>query len=80
LFTSNTLCDKSIYIKTYAVTYVIGDVAGVIEVSMHSPDEPGDAALDTGVRRRRFAPQDYNATLPFTSQRPREMGGEWPSP
>ena len=74
--------DKSIYHKNLMpVTYVIGDVAGVVESPVYAIRQMNQAlkALDT----RPFgsdgaALQIYNATQPFTDERPSlKWDGEW---
>jgi multidrug efflux pump subunit AcrB len=63
------------------VTYVIGDVAGVIESPVYAIRRMNQAlrALDTRPFGGDGSPlKIYNATLPFTSQRPAmKWDGEW---
>ncbi len=78
----HTLADKSIYHKNLMpVTYVIGDVAGVIESPVYAIRRMNQAlrALDTRPFGGDGSPlKIYNATLPFTSQRPAmKWDGEW---
>ena len=77
-----TITDKSIYHKNLVpVTYVIGDVAGVVESPVYAILKMNDALakLDT----REFGGDGtklkiYNAVLPFTDQRPAlKWDGEW---
>jgi multidrug efflux pump subunit AcrB len=78
----HTLTDKSIYHKNLMpVTYVIGDVAGVIESPVYAIRQMNEklAALDTtrfggsGAKLRIF-----NATQPFTDHQPAlKWDGEW---
>jgi multidrug efflux pump subunit AcrB len=71
-----TITDKSIYHKNLMpVTYVVGDVAGVIE-------SPVYAILKMNAAIRKLSPGNgikiYNATLPFTDQEPAlKWDGEW---
>jgi multidrug efflux pump subunit AcrB len=78
----HTIADKSIYHKNLMpVTYVIGDVAGVIESPVYAILKMNQAlrALDT----REFggsgaALKVYNAVLPFTERAPAlKWDGEW---
>ena len=77
-----TITDKSIYHKNLMpVTYVIGDVAGVVESPVYAILKMNDALakLDT----RDFGGDDsplniFNATLPFSEQQPAmKWDGEW---
>jgi len=77
-----TLIDKSIYHKNLMpVTYVIGDVAGVVESPVYAILRMNDALakLDT----RKFGGDGsplkiYNAVLPFSDQKPgMKWDGEW---
>jgi multidrug efflux pump subunit AcrB len=77
-----TITDKSIYHKNLMpVTYVIGDVAGVVESPVYAILKMNDALskLDT----REFGGQGsplkiYNAVLPFSDQQPAmKWDGEW---
>ena len=77
-----TIIDKSIYHKNLMpVTYVIGDVAGVVESPVYAILKMNDALakLDT----REFggdgsALKIYNAVLPFSDQQPAlKWDGEW---
>ena len=78
----NTITDKSIYHKNLmAVTYVIGDVAGVVESPVYAMLKMNKAlrALDT----RAFGGTGgnlaiYNAHLPFSDLQPSlKWDGEW---
>jgi multidrug efflux pump subunit AcrB len=78
----NTIADKSIYHKNLMpVTYVIGDVAGVVESPVYAILKMNQALrkLDT----REFGGNGstlriYNATLPFTERQPAiKWDGEW---
>ncbi|MEI6783570.1 MAG: efflux RND transporter permease subunit [Verrucomicrobiota bacterium] len=76
------LVDKSIYHKNLMpVTYVIGDVAGVVESPVYAIFKMNEAlhALDTKQFGGSGAPlQIYNATLPFTDDEPAiKWDGEW---
>ena len=76
------LVDKSIYHKNLMpVTYVIGDVAGVVESPVYAIFKMNEAlhALDTKQFGGSRAPlQIYNATLPFTDDEPAiKWDGEW---
>jgi multidrug efflux pump subunit AcrB len=77
-----TITDKSIYHKNLMpVTYVIGDVAGVVESPVYAILKMNEALakLDT----REFGGDGtklkiYNAVLPFTDQQPAmKWDGEW---
>ena len=77
-----TITDKSIYHKNLMpVTYVIGDVAGVVESPVYAILKMNEAlrALDT----KEFggdgtALKIHNATLPFTDHQPSmKWDGEW---
>ncbi|MGP8199595.1 MAG: efflux RND transporter permease subunit [Limisphaerales bacterium] len=77
-----TITDKSIYHKNLMpVTYVIGDVAGVVESPVYAILKMNDALakLDT----REFGGDGsklkiYNAVLPFSDQQPSmKWDGEW---
>ena len=77
-----TVTEKSIYHKNLMpVTYVIGDVAGVIEAPVYAITKMNDALakLDT----REFGGDGtpltiYNATQPFTDAKPAmKWDGEW---
>ena len=77
-----TVIDKSIYHKNLMpVTYVIGDVAGVVESPVYAILQMNDALarLDT----REFGGNGsklkiYNAVLPFSDQQPSmKWDGEW---
>ena len=78
----HTITDKSIYHKNLMpVTYVIGDVAGVVESPVYAILKMNDALakLDT----REFGGdgtklQILNATIPFSDQQPAmKWDGEW---
>ena len=78
----HTIIDKSIYHKNLMpVTYVIGDVAGVVESPVYAILKMNKALakLDT----RQFGGDGsplkiYNAVLPFTDQQPAmKWDGEW---
>jgi len=78
----HTIADKSIYHKNLMpVTYVIGDVAGVVESPVYAILQMNKAlrALDT----REFGSDGaqlkiYNAVLPFTEAKPSmKWDGEW---
>ncbi|MEN9575464.1 MAG: hypothetical protein RL514_3319 [Verrucomicrobiota bacterium] len=68
----HTLEDKSIYHKNLMpVTYVIGDVAGVIE-------SPVYAIFDMNKKLNALGLDLYNATMPFSDARPAmKWDGEW---
>ena len=77
-----TITDKSIYHKNLMpVTYVIGDVAGVIESPVYAILKMNKALA--GLDTREFGGSGaklaiYNATLPFTGQQPAlKWDGEW---
>jgi multidrug efflux pump subunit AcrB len=77
-----TIADKSIYHKNLMpVTYVIGDVAGVIESPVYAIRKMNRAlrALDTReVGGDGASLQILNATLPFSEARPAmKWDGEW---
>jgi multidrug efflux pump subunit AcrB len=77
-----TVTEKSIYHKNLMpVTYVIGDVAGVIEAPVYAITKMNDALakLDTREFGGDGAPlQIYNATQPFTDANPAmKWDGEW---
>jgi multidrug efflux pump subunit AcrB len=76
------LVDKSIYHKNLMpVTYVIGDVAGVVESPVYAIFKMNEAlrALDTKQFGGSGAPlKIYNATQPFTEDEPSiKWDGEW---
>jgi multidrug efflux pump subunit AcrB len=76
------LMDKSIYHKNLMpVTYVIGDVAGVVESPVYAIFKMNEAlrALDTRQFGGTGAPiKIYNATQPFTDDEPSiKWDGEW---
>ena len=76
------LVDKSIYHKNLMpVTYVIGDVAGVVESPVYAILKMNEAlrALDTTQFGGSGAPlKIYNATQPFTEDEPAiKWDGEW---
>jgi multidrug efflux pump subunit AcrB len=76
------LADKSIYHKNLMpVTYVIGDVAGVVESPVYAIFKMNAAlrALDTKQYGGSGAPlKIYNATQPFTEDEPAiKWDGEW---
>ncbi len=76
------LADKSIYHKNLMpVTYVIGDVAGVVESPVYAIFKMNEAihALDTKQYGGSGAPlKIYNATQPFTEDEPAiKWDGEW---
>jgi multidrug efflux pump subunit AcrB len=76
------LADKSIYHKNLMpVTYVIGDVAGVVESPVYAILKMNEAlrALDTKQFGGSGAPiKIYNATQPFTEDEPAiKWDGEW---
>jgi multidrug efflux pump subunit AcrB len=76
------LADKSIYHKNLMpVTYVIGDVAGVVESPVYAIFKMNEAlrALDTRQYGGSGAPlKIYNATQPFTEDEPAiKWDGEW---
>jgi multidrug efflux pump subunit AcrB len=78
----NTIADKSIYHKNLMpVTYVIGDVAGVVESPVYAILKMNKAlrALDTRPFGGNGAPlKIYNAVLPFTDHEPAmKWDGEW---
>jgi multidrug efflux pump subunit AcrB len=78
----NTTVDKSIYHKNLMpVTYVIGDVAGVVESPVYAILKMKQAlrALDTREFGGTGAPlKIYNATQPFTGNQPSlKWDGEW---
>jgi len=77
-----TIIDKSIYHKNLMpVTYVIGDVAGVVESPVYAILKMNDALakLDTREFGGDGAPlKIYNAVLPFSDQQPSmKWDGEW---
>jgi multidrug efflux pump subunit AcrB len=77
-----TTTDKSIYHKNLMpVTYVIGDVAGVVESPVYAILKMNQtlARLDTRTFGGDGAPlRIYNATLPFTDAQPSlKWDGEW---
>jgi len=77
-----TITDKSIYHKNLMpVTYVIGDVAGVVESPVYAILKMNDALakLDTKQFGGDGSPlKIYNAVLPFTDQQPSmKWDGEW---
>lgn len=77
-----TLIEKSIYHKNLMpVTYVIGDVAGVVESPVYTILKMNKAlhALDTREFGGSGEPLEiYNARMPFTDQRPAlKWDGEW---
>ena len=77
-----TLIDKSIYHKNLMpVTYVIGDVAGVVESPVYAILKMNDALakLDTREFGGDGSPlKIYNAVLPFSDQQPAmKWDGEW---
>ena len=76
------LADKSIYHKNLMpVTYIIGDVAGVVESPVYAILKMNEAlrALDTKPFGGSGAPlKIYNATQPFTEDEPAiKWDGEW---
>jgi multidrug efflux pump subunit AcrB len=76
------LADKSIYHKNLMpVTYVIGDVAGVVESPVYAIFKMNEAlrAIDTKQYGGSGAPlKIYNATQPFTEDEPAiKWDGEW---
>ena len=78
----NTITDKSIYHKNLMpVTYVIGDVAGVVESPVYAILKMNDALakLDTREFGGDGSPlKIYNAVLPFSDQQPSmKWDGEW---
>ena len=81
----HTIIDKSIYHKNLMpVTYVIGDVAGVVEspvyaiLKMNKALAKLDDAGQFGGDSQRSFLRIYNAVLPFTDQRPAlKWDGEW---
>ena len=77
-----TIIDKSIYHKNLMpVTYVIGDVAGVVESPVYGILKMNEALekLDTKQFGGDGAPlRIYNAVLPFSDQQPSmKWDGEW---
>ncbi len=77
-----TITDKSIYHKNLMpVTYVIGDVAGVVESPVYAILKMNDALakLDTREFGGDGSPlKIYNAILPFSDQQPSmKWDGEW---
>jgi multidrug efflux pump subunit AcrB len=77
-----TITEKSIYHKNLMpVTYVIGDVAGVVESPVYAILKMNKAlrALDTRAFGGTGAPLEiYNAHLPFSDARPSlKWDGEW---
>jgi len=77
-----TITDKSIYHKNLMpVTYVIGDVAGVVESPVYAILKMNDALakLDTREFGGDGSPlKIYNAALPFSDQQPAmKWDGEW---
>jgi len=77
-----TITDKSIYHKNLMpVTYVIGDVAGVVESPVYAILKMNEALekLDTKQFGGDGAPlKIYNAVLPFSDQQPSmKWDGEW---
>jgi multidrug efflux pump subunit AcrB len=77
-----TIIDKSIYHKNLMpVTYVIGDVAGVVESPVYAILKMNDALakLDTHEFGGDRSPlKIYNAVLPFSDQQPSmKWDGEW---
>ncbi len=77
-----TITDKSIYHKNLMpVTYVIGDVAGVVESPVYAILKMNDALakLDTREFGGDGSPLTiYNAVLPFSDQQPSmKWDGEW---
>jgi multidrug efflux pump subunit AcrB len=77
-----TITEKSIYHKNLMpVTYVIGDVAGIIESPVYAILKMNKVlrALDTRTFGGTGAPLEiYNAHLPFTNDRPAlKWDGEW---
>ena len=77
-----TITDKSIYHKNLMpVTYVIGDVAGVVESPVYAILRMNDALtkLDTREFGGDGSPlKIYNAVLPFSDQQPAmKWDGEW---
>ena len=77
-----TVTDKSIYHKNLMpVTYVIGDVAGVVESPVYAILKMNDALekLDTHEFGGDGSPlKIYNAVLPFSDQQPSmKWDGEW---
>ena len=77
-----TITEKSIYHKNLMpVTYVIGDVAGVVESPVYAILKMNKAlrALDTRAFGGTGAPLEiYNAHLPFSDARPAlKWDGEW---
>ena len=77
-----TITDKSIYHKNLMpVTYVIGDVAGVVESPVYAILKMNDALakLDTHEFGGDGSPlKIYNAVLPFSDQQPSmKWDGEW---
>ena len=77
-----TITDKSIYHKNLMpVTYVIGDVAGVVESPVYAILKMNDALakLDTREFGGDGSPlKVYNAVLPFSDQQPAlKWDGEW---
>jgi multidrug efflux pump subunit AcrB len=78
----HTITDKSIYHKNLMpVTYVIGDVAGVVESPVYAILKMNDALakLDTREFGGDGSPlKIYNAVLPFSDQHPAmKWDGEW---
>ena len=79
----HTIIDKSIYHKNLMpVTYVIGDVAGVVESPVYAILKMNKALakLDTQtIRRRRLAVENFATTdMPFTDHQPLlKWDGEW---
>ena len=78
----NSVIDKSIYHKNlHPVTYVIGDVAGVVESPVYAILKMNSALskLDTREFGGDGSPLDvYNATLPVSDARPAvKWDGEW---
>jgi multidrug efflux pump subunit AcrB len=77
-----TITDKSIYHKNLMpVTYVIGDVAGVVESPVYAILQMNKALakLDTSKFGGDGSPLEiYNASLPFTDAKPAmKWDGEW---
>ncbi|MDD5139196.1 MAG: efflux RND transporter permease subunit [Verrucomicrobiales bacterium] len=78
----HTITDKSIYHKNLMpVTYVIGDVAGVVESPVYAILKMNQALekLDTKQFGGNGSPlKIYNAAMPFTDQQPSmKWDGEW---
>ncbi len=77
-----TITDKSIYHKNLMpVTYVIGDVAGVVESPVYAILKMNEALAQVGTRDcggDGTPLKIYNAVLPFSDQQPSlKWDGEW---